>query len=161
MPSVPRAVRHGLDKIALVDYKMADGTPDPDAYDRAISAEKRLHNAELNELELKYRHIRPNIFLGTLDRYKKLSPDSKKALRFNGAVGAVVGAAMTLSFFNSVATRRKIDQIAEKTGADDSFAPEQASNSPSTIIHQQAPSLSKLADRLVEKDLQPAVGMAR
>lgn len=55
--------------------------------------------------------IGDGILLDTVKRYKVLSDRSRNMIGFSGAVGAVLGAAMTLSFFNGVATRDRIERI--------------------------------------------------
>lgn len=101
-----------LDAIKAQSYSNAED------YWSAIRKEKQAIAKEYDSLVFKLRKVRSAPILETIDRYNNLSPNSKKALYFNGAVGAFIGAAMTLSFFNGVATRDKIDKIAEATGAD-------------------------------------------
>lgn len=87
-------------------------------YWRKKSADKCKIAEEYDALVFKHHGVRKGMFLGALDRYQNLSPHSRTNLYFHGAVGAVLGTAMTLSFFNGVATRDKIDRIASATGAD-------------------------------------------
>ncbi len=101
-----------LDAIQLKNYET------PVQYWTATIAEKVKFHGELKQLESKFRGVSNAPIVGTIDRFRTLSPRSKQRLYFNGAVGTVVGAAMALSFFNGVATRDKIDKIAEVTGAD-------------------------------------------
>ena len=105
-----------LDSIDL-QAMIANGQTTND-YHKAISAEKKLLNTEFNETALLRRGISKNPIVGSIDRFKLLSPNSKRELYFAGAVGAAVGAAVTLGFFNGVATRDKIDKISTATGAD-------------------------------------------
>lgn len=101
-----------LDRIELKNFKS------PLEYWKATTEEKRLIADEYDALALKFRGVRKSPILGTLDRFQTLSPRSKGNLYFSGAVGAVVGAALTLGFFNGVATRDKIDKIGDAVNAD-------------------------------------------
>ena len=107
-----------LDAIDLQSM-LSEGKTKAD-YQRAINAAKKDLGAEFSEIALKRRGISKNPILGTIDRFQLMSPNSKRELYFNGAVGAAVGAAMTLGFFNGVATRDKIERIEDAVGADPS-----------------------------------------
>ncbi|MBX9726372.1 MAG: hypothetical protein K2X09_03825 [Rickettsiales bacterium] len=96
-----------LDAIELKNYSKASD------YWKASIKEKVEIQDELNDLAHQFRGVRKGGIFGTLDRFQTLSPRSRGQLYFNGTVGAVIGAAMTLSFFNGVATRDKIDKIGE------------------------------------------------
>ncbi|MFZ4542151.1 MAG: hypothetical protein ACOYNL_10220 [Rickettsiales bacterium] len=51
------------------------------------------------------------LVVDTFRRISVLSNRSRNTIAFNGSVGAVLGAAMALSFFNGVATRDRIERI--------------------------------------------------
>lgn len=90
----------------------------PSEYWKASIKEKVAIQDELNDLAHEFRGVRKDAIFGTLDRFQTLSPRSRGQLYFNGTVGAVIGAAMTLSFFNGVATRDKIDKIVDAVTSD-------------------------------------------
>lgn len=107
-----------LDAIDLQDM-LAKGKTKND-YHKAIHAEKKLLNEEFKEIALHRRGVSKNPILGSIDKFKLLGQNSKRELYFASAVGVVVGAALTLSFFNGVATRDKIERIEDAVGADPS-----------------------------------------
>jgi len=107
-----------LDAIDLQDM-LAAGKTKAD-YQRAIHQEKKLLHAEFNEIAEFRRGVSRNPIIGTIDKFKLLGKNSKHKLYFQGAMGAVVGSAVTLGFFNGVATRDKIERIEDAVGADPS-----------------------------------------
>lgn len=73
---------------------------------------KKKEQAELLEQRIKeLRGVRKSIIGGTLDRAALMSKRSVKDIIFNTTIGAAVGAALTLGFFNGIATRDKIERI--------------------------------------------------
>ncbi len=107
-----------LDRIDL-ETMLSEGKTKVD-YQRAIRNEKKRLATEFADIALLRRGISKNPIIGTIDRFQLMSPNSKRELYFNGAVGAAIGAAMTLGFFNGVATRDKIERIEDAVGADPS-----------------------------------------
>lgn len=107
-----------LDAIDLQDMLAAGKTKND--YHSAIHREKKLLREEFNEIANYRRGISKNPILGGIDKFKLLGENSKRELYFKGAVGAVVGSALTLGFFNGVATRDKIERIEDAVGADPS-----------------------------------------
>mgnify|MGYP000851654970 CR=1 FL=1 len=96
-----------LDQIKLAGCSREDFY----TYAKATATAKRDWATAFDDLAFKQRGVRKNPILGTIDRFFTLSPRSKNSLYFNTTVGVIVGAAMTLSFFNGVATRDKIERI--------------------------------------------------
>ena len=77
-----------------------------------VSREKKHENAEIiSKLIEKKWGIGDGFVIDTVKRFKVLSDRSRKVIAFSGGVGAVLGAAMALSFFNGVATRDRIEKI--------------------------------------------------
>lgn len=107
-----------LDAIDLQNM-LAEGKTKRD-YHCAINLEKKALSKEFNSIAQSSRGIHANRILGTIDKFKLLGENSKHELYFKGAVGAAVGAAVTLGFFNGVATRDKIERIEDAVGADPS-----------------------------------------
>lgn len=107
-----------LDAIDLQEMLAAGKTKND--YHRAIHLEKRALREEFNEIAQFRRGISKNPIIGGIDKFKLLGQNSKRDLYFKGAVGSVFGAAVTLGFFNGVATRDKIERIEDAVGADPS-----------------------------------------
>jgi hypothetical protein len=104
-----------LDAIDLQDMLAAGKTKGD--YHHAIHKEKLALRKEFNDIAHISRGISRNPIMASVDKFKLLGQNSKREFYFNGAVGAAIGAAMTLSFFNGVATRDKIDKIGDAVGA--------------------------------------------
>ncbi len=98
----------------IYDLQTSEGRT---AYSKAVSEKKHYFDTELRKALAEKRGIRKNPILGTFDRLSQLSSTSKSKLLFNTGVGAAVGAAMTLSFFNGVATRDRIERIEDAVTA--------------------------------------------
>ncbi len=107
-----------LDAIDLQDMLAAGKTKND--YHSAIHREKKLLREEFNEIAHFRRGVSKNPILGSIDKFKLLGQNSKRELYFKGGVGAVIGSAVTLGFFNGVATRDKIERIEDAVGADPS-----------------------------------------
>lgn len=60
--------------------------------------------------------------LGTIQRFRTLSDNTRMPVVFGAVTAAFIGGAGTLMFFNSMQTRNKLDQIADKHTQDHSAA---------------------------------------
>ena len=130
--NIKKGIKERLDDIDFRKYLQEGKTPKE--YRAAIRDEKKLIADDFAEVAELYRGVRrvptvekighlahlvhPNRFFSTLDKFETFSERSMGEIAFNGAVGAAIGAAMTVSFFNGLATRDRIDKIATQTGAD-------------------------------------------
>ena len=114
-------------------------------YHTAISDAKRTISAEFSDIALLRRGVSKNPIIGSIDRFKLLSPNSKRELYFAGAVGAAVGAALTLGFFNGVATRDKIERIEDAVGADPAQIKAAAEATPAVRPHHPENQVTSVA----------------
>lgn len=89
----------------------------PTGYAEKVREIKQTSDGKLEKALFEKRAIRQNLILGTYDRFTQLSKSSRGKLYFNTTAGALVGAAMTLSFFNGVATRDRIERIEDAVTA--------------------------------------------
>lgn len=76
---------------------------------------KRKQFKEVAEWAYKYRGVEDSWIKGTIQRFQVQSLRSRANIIFSAVIGATVGAGMTLSFFNGVATRDKIERIQDAT----------------------------------------------
>ena len=110
-----------LNKVSLAEFR--EQYPGNEAkagqeYRSELRKVKHAINSDFEDYALKWRGISKNPIIGTINKLETLSPRSMSRLAMNAGIGATIGAVMTVGFFNGVATRDKIDKIADKTGAD-------------------------------------------
>lgn len=82
-----------------------------------IAAQKVEHAKEYDALVQKHWLIEDGFLNGVTQRWESLSGRSKTNIRMNFVLGSIIGAAMTVSFFNGLATRDEIDKIEDHINA--------------------------------------------
>mgnify|MGYP000987318390 CR=1 FL=1 len=87
--------------------------PSEKAFRLERAAIKARHAETYDTFVKEHWKVDKTLISGTIQRWETLSPNSKYNIKKNCVIGMTIGAAMALSFFNSIATRDKIDTIEE------------------------------------------------